>query len=107
MRDYQESVTTRQTDGQTDRRRTKSDPYVPLCFAGNPKNSVMKGNCFAHPNWYFSIEFRQNFNICMCRKGEAFSVSMLVDICKITTLSIFIVPICLPDQYADGAVYFW
>ena len=30
MRDYQESVTTGQTDGQ-------SDPYVPLCFAGDTK----------------------------------------------------------------------
>ena len=32
MRDYQESVTTRQTDGQ-------SDPYVPLCFAGDTINT--------------------------------------------------------------------
>ena len=33
MHDYQESVTTGQTDGQTDRRTDagQSDPYVPLC----------------------------------------------------------------------------
>ena len=31
MRDYQESVTTGQTDGQTI--AGQSDPYVPLCFA--------------------------------------------------------------------------
>ena len=31
MRDYQESVTTRQTDAG------QSDPYVPLCFAGDTK----------------------------------------------------------------------
>ena len=31
MRDYQESVTTGQTDAR------QSDPYVPLCFAGNTK----------------------------------------------------------------------
>ena len=31
MRDYQESVN--RTDGQTDARQ--SDPYVPLCFAGD------------------------------------------------------------------------
>ena len=45
MRDYQESVTTGQTDtGQ-------SDPYVPLCFAGDTKSrsnatkvEVAKGN---------------------------------------------------------------
>ena len=35
MRDYQESVTTGQMDGQTDARQ--SDPYVPLCFAGDTK----------------------------------------------------------------------
>ena len=35
MRDYQGSVTTGQTDGQTD--AGQSDPYVPLCFAGDTK----------------------------------------------------------------------
>ena len=33
MGDYQESVTTGQTDRQTD--AGQSDPYVPLCFAGD------------------------------------------------------------------------
>ena len=59
MRDYQESVTTRQMDGRTDRQMPdkviptcnyalqapqkpsadagQSDPYVPLCFAGATK----------------------------------------------------------------------
>ena len=39
MHDYQENVTTGQTDrgkdGQTDARQ--SDPYVPLCFTGDTK----------------------------------------------------------------------
>ena len=37
MRDYQESVTTGQTDGQTDGQTGagQSDPYVPLRFAGD------------------------------------------------------------------------
>ena len=35
MRDYQESVTTGQTDRYTDTRQ--SDPYVTLCFAGDTK----------------------------------------------------------------------
>ena len=35
MRDYQESVTTGQTHGQTD--AGQSDPYVLLCFAGDTK----------------------------------------------------------------------
>ena len=35
MCDYQESVTTGQTKGQTD--AGQSDPYVPPCFAGNTK----------------------------------------------------------------------
>ena len=34
LRDYQESM----TSGQTDARQ--SDPYVPLCFAGDTKMSV-------------------------------------------------------------------
>ena len=42
MRDYQESVTTGQThghmDGGTD--AGQSDPYVPLCFAGNTKMTL-------------------------------------------------------------------
>ena len=37
MCDYQESKTTGQTDGQTD--AEQSDPYVPLCFAGDTKIS--------------------------------------------------------------------
>ena len=39
MRDYQESVTTWQTHRQTDRWTDagRSDPYVPLCFAGETK----------------------------------------------------------------------
>ena len=39
MRDYQESVTTGQTDTETDRQTDtgQSDPYVPLCFAGDTK----------------------------------------------------------------------
>ena len=35
MRDYQESVTTGQRDGQTD--AGQNDPYMPLCFAGDTK----------------------------------------------------------------------
>ena len=39
MRDYQKSVTTGQTDGQTD--AGQSDPYVPLCFAGDIKSDFL------------------------------------------------------------------
>ena len=41
MRDYQESVTTVQTQRRTDRQTDagQSDPYVPVCFAGDTKNS--------------------------------------------------------------------
>ena len=45
MRDSQESVSTRQTDRQTDRRvgrqNSVSDPYVPLCFAGDTKSNKL------------------------------------------------------------------
>ena len=43
MHEYQESVTTRQTDRHTDRRMDRhtdvgqSDPYVSLCFTGDTK----------------------------------------------------------------------
>ena len=40
MRDYQESVTTGQTHGRTD--AGQSDPYVPLCFAGDTKSLLCK-----------------------------------------------------------------
>ena len=39
LRDYQESVNTGQTHGQTD--AGQSDPYVPLCFAGDTKTNYM------------------------------------------------------------------
>ena len=39
MHDNQESVTTGQTDGQTD--AGQSDPYLPLCFAGDTKMIMM------------------------------------------------------------------
>ena len=40
IRDYQESVTTGQTHGQMDRQTDagQSDPYVPLCCAGETKS---------------------------------------------------------------------
>ena len=42
MRDFQESVTTRQMDGQTDGQidAGQSDPYVLLCFAGDTINYI-------------------------------------------------------------------
>ena len=45
MCDYQESVTIGQIDRQTD--AEQSDPYVPLCFAGDTKmnsNTIMYSN---------------------------------------------------------------
>ena len=37
MRDYQESVTIGQTHTHTQTDAGQSDPYVPLCFAGDTK----------------------------------------------------------------------
>ena len=37
MRDYQESVTTGQTDTHVLTDAGQRDPYVPLCFAGDRK----------------------------------------------------------------------
>ena len=47
MRDYQESVTTGQTDGQTD--AGQSDPYVPLCLAGDTKRVPSLYACLLAP----------------------------------------------------------
>ena len=56
MRDYQESVTT----GQTDRRADgQSDTYVPLCFAGDTTNVFVKNECLQPEatvqNWLFLV----------------------------------------------------
>ena len=56
MCDYQESVTTGQThrrmDGQTD--TGQSDPYVPLCFAGDTKTYTSSIQTI-HPFFVFNI----------------------------------------------------
>ena len=55
MRDYQESVTTGQTDththtdGQTD--AGQSDPYVPLCFPSDTKRG--KSDCLTTQSTIF------------------------------------------------------
>ena len=60
MRDYQESVTT--PDRQT-HTHGQSDPYVPLCFAGDTKvgSRFRKVSCLnmRHPNsWYRDLDSR-------------------------------------------------
>ena len=65
MRDYQESVTTGQTDRHTDRqtdRRTdgqtdagQSYPYVPLCFAGDTKTDITKKNSYSMTSYNVMI----------------------------------------------------
>ena len=55
MPDYQESVTTGQTDRQTDGWTDgSSDPYVPLCFAiaGDTKTFINITNVINHPIWW-------------------------------------------------------
>ena len=52
MRDYQESVTTGQPDGRTETDAGQSDPYVPLCFAGDTiKYNNAKRSIPAHPTF--------------------------------------------------------
>ena len=59
MRDYQESVTTGQTDTHTQTDARQSDPYVPLCFAGDTK---MKYDDNSHkvPNKTGTTVLKQN-----------------------------------------------
>ena len=51
--DYQESVTTGQTHGQTD--AGQSDPYVPLCFAGDTKTDSQQGSFRGHISLTFYL----------------------------------------------------
>ena len=46
MCDYQESVTTRQIDRQTE--AGQSDPNVPLCFSSDKKTKNQIGSCSGH-----------------------------------------------------------
>ena len=39
-----------------------------------------KGVCLLPLNRYFSIEFRRNFYMCICRKGETFTMSIFENI---------------------------
>ena len=63
MRDYQESLTTgqthRQTDAQTD--AEQSDPYVPLCFAGD---TIM----LVHFVFLKIFNFYFKVNFCHCHR---------------------------------------
>ena len=49
MRDYQESVTTRQTDAG------QSDTYVPLCFAGDTKMITFKFSCVVYDSHIINV----------------------------------------------------
>ena len=64
--DYQESVTTGQTDERTDGQTDagQSDPYVPLCFAGDTKMSLSTRYC---GNFEF-ITFLGDFRKGLCWK---------------------------------------
>ena len=62
MREYQESVTTGQTDrqtvGRTDRQTDTGqiDPYVPLCFAGDTKRPwLLSAHLNSHLIYTFDI----------------------------------------------------
>ena len=61
MRDYQESGTTRQTHAQTDRQTDagQSNPYVPLCFAGDTKMYT-----YNQTHRYEKEETRTDIGIC-------------------------------------------
>ena len=56
LRGYQESVTSGQTDGQTD--TEQSHPYMPLCFAGDTKIEV---HCQFSTFYIFQTENRFKF----------------------------------------------
>ena len=67
MGDYQESVTTGQTDRQTDERTDAgtSDLFVQLCFAGNTKMNYIKVTDTGLETYFFSNSqtFASGFNL--------------------------------------------
>ena len=68
---------------------------------------VTDGNCFAPPDWYFSLEFRQNYYNLHVQKGWSFfCVHVGRYLYNHYFRSIFFVLICLPDQYATTTVFF-
>ena len=68
MRDYQESVTTGQTDRHTHRdRRRKSDPYVPLCFAGD---TTIEVDYISHLHLCTSLYSLIHWNSIPCKSGD-------------------------------------
>ena len=76
MRDYQESVTTGQTHGQIE--AGQSDPYVPLCFAGDTIKYLVP---FSYVSKVIAMQFK---NIChslsnrYChRQAEKLELNML------------------------------
>ena len=64
MRDYQESVTIGQTHAQTD--AGQSDPYVPLCFAGDTITNINNRDCYVYAcirhSGHFFVRIYRNFN---------------------------------------------
>ena len=50
MQDYQKSVTTGQTDAR------QSDPYVPLCFAGDTKINQIVDKYTPYRNYELSVQ---------------------------------------------------
>ena len=62
MRDYQESVTTGQTHSHRRTDARQSDPYVPLCFAGDTKSMYMYAKQEMLKR-YLNISFRYQANL--------------------------------------------
>ena len=75
MCDYQESVTTGQTDGQTD--AGQSDPYVPLCFAGDIIRAVRN----QWTNRRHTIDNSDSFQG-HCYKFHTFTIILTKGICQ-------------------------
>ena len=77
--DYQESVTTGQTDGQTD--AGQSDPYVQLCFAGDTKtvyfmhSRFQKGQC-SYEYWRKSTTFKLDLKFIKWKSYTEFQLNM-------------------------------
>ena len=97
MRDYQESVTTGQTDAR------QSDRYVPLCFAGNTKMAQCSMQHYKKalnqlnytPITRYIPQLKSKFSEL---RGETWEVFVLRQV----RLNLLLPPVVLPD----GALFF-
>ena len=84
IRDYQESVTTGQSHRQTD--AGESDPYVPLCFAGDTTKTLFL-QIFGHLFLYQAK--KSSMTVSSAKSLMTVSSNFLLDKCGVAKNDVF------------------